>query len=116
MNKGIRLFSVVWSMGSSPSGIQLEQTVEAAHSRRFLYDQIRAGEVNNGKQHYVKIQELETPMIDLDFFKNLFSGEFTTSPDDQKLIESHAEQAAYILQLIRCMAVRYSEAGKVVER
>ena len=116
MAKGMRLFSVLWSMKTTPSGVSFDTSIEAAHSRRFLYDQIKKGEVRDGQTKYYKIQELETPMIDLDFFQELLHGEYTTSRQALKKIDEHRDQADYICQLIRCMAARYSEGKKVIER
>ena len=110
MNKGLRLFVVVWEMDIKAG--TMESTIEAAHSRRYLVDQIKQGLINENRRGYVKIQEIETPMIEMEYLQNVFEGLAT-----KKEREAHQAQNAYVLELVRQAAARVlMEDGKAVER
>ena len=107
---GIRFYRIVWSMDVDNG--QMEVTTEAASSRRLLYDQIKAGKIANGRKKYVKIQEAETPLIDLIYMQKLLAGQCT-----KKEREALKDQSRYVLDLIRCCAARVLlEDGTVIER
>lgn len=60
----------------------------------------------------VKIQDIETPMIEVEWLMRLF-----TTAGNRKDRVSHAEQAAYILRLVEACAARILfEDGRVIER
>ena len=110
MNKGLRFYVVVWQMDITNG--TMTTTIEAAHSRRYLVDQIKRGEINEGRRRYVKIQEIETPLIEMEYLQNLFSG--LTSKKDSK---AHKAQNVYVLELVRQAAARVMlENGEVIER
>ena len=107
---GIRFYRIVWSMDIENG--QMDVTTEAASSRRLLYDQIKAGKIANGRKKYVKIQEAETPMIDMIYITKLLSGQC-----NKKEREALKDQSKYVLDLIRCCAARVLlEDGTVIER
>ena len=110
MNKGLRLYVVVWQMDIT-NGTMIT-TIEAAHSRRYLVDQIKRGEIAEGRRRYVKIQEIETPLIEMEYLQNVFGG--MTSKKDR---EAHKAQNAYVLELVRQAAARVMmDGGEVIER
>lgn len=107
---GIRFYRIVWSMDIDNG--QMEVTTEAASSRRLLYDQIKAGKIANGRKKYVKIQEAETPLIDVEQIGKLLRGKC-----NKKEREALKDQSRYVLDLIRCCAARVMlEDGEVIER
>lgn len=110
MDKGLRLYVVVWEMDVMNG--TMVTTIEAAHSRRYLADQIKRGEINEGRRRYMKIQEIETPLIEMEYLQNVFSG--LASKKDR---QAHQAQNAYVLELVRQIAARVMlENGEVVER
>lgn len=110
MISGIRFYYVVWSF-EPPENI--ETTIEAAHSKRYLVDQIKKGLIHDGRTKYYKIQEIETPLIELDYYDRLFSGDKIGSKER----EAHRQQDAYIMELIKSCAARYTDnMGVTVER
>lgn len=113
MNKGIRFYRCVWDTGSG-----YQDTTEAAYSRRHLADKIRViknldyQNSDGSRWKLLKIQEFETPMIELEWLLNLF-----TSAGNKKEREAHRDQAAYIIRLIEAYAARVLlEDGTVIER
>lgn len=110
--KAVRFFQVVWQ-----TGIGFTQTTEAAPHRRYLVNQIKGGEVayydEDGKSwSLVKIQELETPMIEEAWFIDLF-----TTGSTKKEREAHREQMQYVLRMITACAARVALAnGDFIER
>lgn len=107
---GLRLYVVVWEMDIKAG--TMVSTIEAAHSRRYLVDQIKAGNVNEGRKRYFKIQEIETPMIEMEYLQNVFNG-----LSNKKDREAHKDQNAYVLELVRQVAARVMmENGEVMER
>lgn len=110
MNKGLRFYVVVWEMDIK-NGTMIS-TIEAAHSRRYLVDQIKRGEINDGRTRYFKIQEIETPMVEMEYLQEVFSGR--ASKKDR---EAHRDQNTYVLELVRQAAARViMEGGEVIER
>lgn len=113
MKNGIRFFNVVWE---TPMGAY-ENTTESAHSRRYLADQIRKKDVAyfddfGTEWKLIKIQEIETPVIEIEWLLNLF-----TTSGKKSDRESHKEQAAYVLRLVEnCAARVILENGDIVER
>ena len=113
MNKGIRFYRVVWDCGNN----HIEQTTESAHSRRYLSDQLKRGEIayyseSGDKWQPLKIQEIETPMIEIEWLLKLF-----TESGNKKEREAHREQAAYVLRLVEQCAARVAlENGDFIER
>lgn len=108
MNKGIRFYNVVWDMQNG----SYENSIEYAHSVRYLKDQIRRKEISHGEGHVLKVQEIETPMIEIEWLLKLF-----TELGNKKERESHADQAAYVLRLVENCAARVMlETGEVIER
>ena len=106
---GIRFYTVVWGIDLETG--KAEITTEASHSRRYLADQIRAGKIAGGRTHYIKIQEIETPMIDMSFIRRVFTG-----IAKKKEIEAGWDQLTYILQMVDHFAARVtSETGEVRE-
>lgn len=106
---GIRFYRVIWGIDLSTG--QADITTEAAHSRRYLSDQIKAGKIRDGRKHYVNIQEIETPMIDMTFVNRVFSGQAK-----KKELEAGYDQLAYIREMILHLAARVtSENGEVRE-
>lgn len=107
---GIRFYSVIWSIDTKTASIDM--TIEAAHSRRYLSDQIRAGAIREGHKSYFKIQEIEAPMIDLSFVIRVFNGKAK-----KKELDACADQFAYILELLTHCAARVRTLdGEVIER
>lgn len=112
MKSGIKFYNVIWNTGNGFTG-----TTEAAHSRRYLTDQIKRKDLqyfNDDSTQWtmVKIQEIETPMIDLKWLLDLF-----TTSGNKKERELHREQAAYILRLVEHCAARVElEDGNFIER
>lgn len=113
MKNGIKFFKVIWQ---GPDG-GFDESTEAAHSRRYLVDQIRKGDVQYTDDHerswrMIKIQECETPLIEIEWLTNLFITGGKKSDRD-----AHAEQAAYITRLVETCAARVMfEDGRVIER
>lgn len=113
MAQGIRFYNVVWS---KPDG-SFTNTTEAAHTRRYLSDQLKSGTIayfdESGRAwSVVKIQEMETPMIEITWLLDLFTKGLT-----KKEREAHMEQAAYVLRLVESMAARVQlENGDFIER
>lgn len=108
----IKFYNVVWDTKTG----QYKNTTEASHNRRYLTDMIRKGEIKydtNGTQWaMLKIQELETPMIDMNFIIDLF-----TTGSTKKNREACKDQAAYVIRLIEACALRVTlEDGRVIER
>ncbi len=113
MQKGIRFFRCIWE---SSDGVM--DTTEAAYSRRALSDRIKAGQIeyyhqdSQEKYSLLKIQEYETPMIELEWLLKLF-----TTAGNAKEREAHREQAAYVLRLVELTAARvHLENGDYIER
>lgn len=113
MQKGIRFFRCIWE---SSEGVM--DTTEAAYSRRALSDRIKAGQIEyihhdtQEKYNLLKIQEYETPMIELEWLLKLF-----TTAGNAKEREAHKEQAAYVLRLVELTAARvHLENGDFIER
>lgn len=118
MDKGMRFYNIVWQ--HSEKGFA--QSTECTNNRRNLVNQIKSGEVSfdfsdDPEQPQpgtvLKIQEIETPMIEMEWLLKLF----TTSGNKQER-EAHREQAAYILRLVeKCAARVLLEDGEtVIER
>lgn len=118
MDRGIRFYNVVWQHPEKG----FAQSLEAAHNRRYLRNQINAGEIvydfsSDPEQpqmgSMLKIQEIETPMIEMEWLLKIF----TTAGTKQER-EAHREQAAYIIRLIeKCAARVLLEDGEtVIER
>lgn len=113
MAQGIRFYNVVWS---KPDG-SFQNTTEAARTRRHMGDQIRAGAVSyqddDGRRWQpIKIQEIETPMIDITWLLDLFTRGGTKAER-----EAHREQAAYVLRLVETFAARVALVdGTTIER
>lgn len=110
---GIRFFNCVWNTGE-----KYQNTTEHAYSRRHMSDKIRVTKEvsytndDGSAWELVKIQEIETPMIEIAWLLDLF----TTAGKKADRI-AHAEQAAYIIRLIESCAARVLfEDGRVVER
>ena len=66
MAAGIRFYNVIWNTGNG-----FTNTTEAAHSRRYLFNQIKKNDLQyfseSGKPwEMVKIQEIETPVIEIE--------------------------------------------------
>lgn len=111
---GIRFFAVTWGQKVDLASGQhsIDITVEAAHSRRYLSDLIKQGKIADGRKKYIRIQEIETPMIELEYFHKLMNGKASKTEREQ-----HKAQHAYVIQLIRsCAARMMDEEGKVFER
>lgn len=113
MQKGIRFFRCIWE-----SSVGVMDTTEAAYSRRALSDRIKAGQIEyycqdiQEKYSLLKIQEYETPMIELEWLLKLF-----TTAGNEKEREAHREQAAYVLRLVELTAARvHLENGDYIER
>ena len=111
---GIKFYRCVWE---TPGG-RYENTTEAAHSRRYLMDSIKKGII----QYYsidcetpwelLKVQEMETPLIDMMFLDDLFRTGST-----KKIREASAEQADYVKRLVKACAARVLlENGDIIER
>lgn len=110
---GIRFFNCVWNTGSS-----YQNTTEYAYSRRHISDKIKVTKEvqyftdQNEPWELVKIQEIETPMIEIEWLLNLFT---TAGKKNDRV--AHAEQAAYILRLVEVCAARVLlEDGRTIER
>lgn len=110
---GIRFFNCVWNTGTT-----YQNTTEHAYSRRHMSDKIRVtkeiGYQNEDGSAWelVKIQEIETPMIEIEWLLNLF----TTAGKKADRV-AHAEQAAYVIRLIEACAARVLfEDGRAIER
>ena len=112
MAAGIRFYNVIWNKGSG-----FTNTVEAAHSMRYLKDQIKKKDVayfndDGTSWEMVKVQEIETPMIEIAWLLDLF-----TTSGNKKVREAHKEQAAYVLRLVETCAARVAlEDGNFIER
>ena len=110
---GVRFYSVIWDCGNG----KIERTTEAAHNRRYLVNQIKKKEImyyNNDSSEWsmIKIQEIKTPMIEIEWLLNLF-----TLYGNKKEREAHREQAAYVLRLVENCAARVAlENGDFIER
>lgn len=111
---GIRFYKVIWQSGGS-----YHETVEIATCRRNLNNAIKRGDIKYlvegaaEASKIVKIQEMETPMIDMQFLIELF-----TTGSTKKNREAHKDQTAYVLRLVENCAARVMiEDGKtVIER
>lgn len=110
---GIRFFNCVWNTGA-----KYQNTTEYGNSRRHLSDKIRVTKEINYQNddgsawELVKIQEIETPMIEIEWLLNLF-----TTAGKKADRAAHAEQAAYIIRLIETCAARVLfEDGRTIER
>lgn len=110
---GIRFFNCVWDTGG-----KYQNTTEYANSRRHMSDKIRVTKEvcytndDGSVWELVKIQEIETPLIEIDWLLNLF----TTAGKKADRI-AHAEQVAYIMRLIESCAARVLlEDGRTIER
>ena len=111
---GIRFFAVTWKQEIDlvQNTHKIDTTIEAAHSRRYLADLIKQGKINGGKTKYVRIQEIEMPMIELNYYHKLLQGKATKAER-----AAHRLSDAYVLQLIRSCAARVmDEEGQVIER
>lgn len=112
MAAGIRFYNVIWNTGDS-----FTSTTEASHRRRYLSNQIKKGELQYFDEsgtpwEMVKIQEIETPVIEIKWLLDLF-----TSAGNKKERELHREQAAYVLRLVESCAARVAlEDGNFIER
>lgn len=112
MAAGIRFYNVVWNIGSG-----FTSTTEASHSRRYLSNQIKKGDLryfdDSGRAwEMVKIQEIETPVIEIAWLLNLF-----TTAGNKRERELHKAQAAYVLRLVESCAARVAlEDGNFIER
>lgn len=113
---GIRFYRVIWY---TPSGEQgYHETIEAANNRRHVSNLIKDGKIIrkfagcDEIAQPVKIQEIETPVIELEWLLKLFEKSGTKADR-----EAHREQAAYILRLVEACAVRVlKEDGTLIER
>lgn len=109
---GIRFYNVVWETGSGYTN-----TTEGALSFRNMKDILKRGEVeyyneDGSAWNVVKVQEIETPMIEIEWLLDLF-----TKSGTAKSREAHRDQAAYVLRLVeRCAARVKLENGDFIER
>lgn len=97
---GIHFYKVLWRL---PSGAY-DETTEAATSRRWLTDHIRMKDVfhpNGDGAAVIKIQKVETPVIDFDYVVKAFETGCTKLERKE-----HAQEAAYVLNLIEKLAAR----------
>lgn len=97
---GIHFYKVLWRL---PSGVY-DETTEAATSRRWLTDHIRMKDVSHpvgDGATVIKIQQVETPVIDFDYVVKAF--ETGCTKQERK---EHAQEAAYVLNLIEKLAAR----------
>lgn len=112
MAAGIRFYNVIWDKGNG-----FANTIEASHSMRYLKDQIKKNYIeyfNNDCTRWtmVKVQEIETPMVEIEWLLDLF-----TTSGNKKTREVHKEQAAYVLRLVESCAARVVlEDGSFIER
>lgn len=112
MAAGIRFYNVIWDTGNGFSN-----TTEAAHSRRYLFNQIKKNDLQYFSEsgqpwEMVKIQEIETPIIEIAWLLDLF-----TAYGNKKIREEHRHQAAYVLRLVEKCAARVAlEDGSFIER
>lgn len=114
MAQGIRFYKCLWSI---PEG-GYRETIEAAHNRRYLVNQIKKGELQYENEdgsvwEIEKIQETETPMIEIDWLLECF-----TTGSTKKEREAHKDQAAYVIRLVEKCAARVAIKGKeeIIER
>lgn len=112
---GIRFYNVVWSL---KNGRMFKNTTEYAYTRRHLSDKIRRGEIeyyeeDGEKWKLLKIQAIETPMIEIEWLLKCFTGAV-----NKKEREAHREQTAYVLQLVESLAARVmlEDGETVIER
>lgn len=106
---GIHFYKVLWRL---PSGAY-EETTEAATSRRWLTDHIRIKDVTYPEADgatVIKIQQIETPVIDFDYIVKSFETGCTKAERRE-----HAQEAAYVLNLIDKMAARVLYRDEVAE-
>ena len=112
MTAGIRFYNVIWNTWHGFSS-----TTEASHSRRYLSNQIKRGDLQyfdeSGRPwEMVKIQEIETPVVEIKWLLDLF-----TTAGNKRDRELHKEQAAYVLRLVEKCAARVAlENGDFIER
>ena len=112
MAAGIRFYNVIWNTGNG-----FTNTTEAAHSRRYLFNQIKKNDLQYFSEsgqpwEMVKIQEIETPVIEIAWLLDLF-----TTSGNKKSREEHKHQAAYVLRLVEKCAARVAlENGDFIER
>ena len=114
MSKGIRFYKCLWSADAG-----YRETIEAAHNRRYLVNQIKKGELRYENEtdgsawEIEKIQETETPMIEIDWLLECF-----TTGSTKKEREAHKDQAAYVIRLVEKCAARVAMEGKeeIIER
>lgn len=113
---GIHFYNVIWQ---SESGL-IDNTIEAGTSRRWLVDHIRTGDIKAPEDmkgaKMLKVQEFETPIIDMDWLEKTFA----TGGTKQERKE-HAKEAAYVLNLVEKLAARIlyrdeMDDGKYKER
>ncbi len=109
---GVRFYNVIWE--TEHNGFH--QTVEAETSRRRLHTKIKNGEIEyffgSGQERgqVLKIQEMETPLIELSWLLECF-----TTGGTKESREEHKQQAAYVLRLVEhCAARVISEDGETV--
>lgn len=107
MAQGIRFYKCLWSTCAG-----YRETIEAAHHRRYLVNQIKKGELkyvnkDGSAWELEKIQETETPMIEIDWLLDCF-----TTGSTKKEREAHKDQAAYVIRLVEKCAARVAMEGK----
>lgn len=114
MGKGIRFYNVVWTTPTEG----LHQTIEAETTRKRLQNKIREGRIEyffgerQEKGTVVKVQDIETPMIEIEWLLKLFT---TAGTKEER--ETHRDQAAYVLRLVEMFAARvHLENGDYIER
>lgn len=116
LQNGIRFYKVIWY---TPTGKQgYHETIEPATSRRNLSNKIARGDLIykfDGCEEIaqpIKIQEIETPVIEVSWLLNMFSTGGTKAER-----EAHRQQAAYVLHLVETCAARVmKEDGTIIER
>lgn len=109
MYKGIRFYKCIWDTANG-----YRETIEASHNRRYLVNQMRKGELayfnEDGSTWAIeKIQETETPMIEIDWLLECF-----TTGSNKRERETHKDQAAYVIRLVESCAARVMLEGKEV--
>lgn len=113
MAQGIRFYKCLWSTAAG-----YRETIEASHMRRYLFNQIKKGEIayyneDGSSWELEKIQETETPMIEIDWLLECF-----TTGSNKREREAHKDQAAYVIRLVEKCAARVAMEGKeeIIER
>lgn len=104
--KGIRFYRVIWIQGD-----EFYTITTAAHSKRYVIDKARNGDYGVDGE-LLKVQEVETPLIDMEWLIDLF-----TSGSSKTEREAHVLETQYVLKLVENFAARIkTEDGEIIER